>query len=271
MYSAGIGVEKCALLAGLALLALLAVPAAADEFDFAQTGPKPGFDWDDCTFYDVKSEELYEGGWFGITWAIHAKWPGIPNTAGVLFSLHYDGHEVSSLNVCPGEPLLMPGGPVYLQGSESGVQSEFPLSVWGPDATSSGVWLPHSELISFLWVSGYAKNTTPCNNSDVDIDLDVWRIHHVEFSGPHLFGQSAYFYLTGTTLGATWATQVGTGFWVHYTSGDWTWAPQSAFVATQCLVENVAGYGVEHMPEPLSVLLMLFGIGSLLTGPLRRK
>jgi hypothetical protein len=248
-------------------LAGMTVSAAANDIDPAYTGPIAGFDPCDKTFHDVKSPLLTEGQWFGTTWAVHSTLP-LPNTAGVLFDLHYDGHEVSSLNVIPHAGLWMPGGAPCLPGSQSSTQT-VRLSMWVPNAQSSGTWLPQSELLGMFCITGNAKNTFTCNNSDIDITLDIWRIRHIVFPFQY-FEESAYFYLTGTTLSANWATVPGQGNWVHYTGGFTCNVPCSVFVATHCWIENVAGYGIEHMPEPASMVLMLFGVGVCLMGRRRR-
>ncbi len=259
------------LLAAVVALAGLAVPVAASDIDLIRTGPAAGFIPHCKTFEDVKGEPLYESQWFGTTWAAYAVLP-VFNTAGILFNLQYDGHEVSSLTLTPMGSLYLPGASsVYLPGSQSSPQSQFPISMWLPGATSSGTWVPASTLMGMFYVSGHVKNSATANNSDIDIDLDIWRIHHVAIPGPHYFEDSVYVYLTGTQSTAGWARQPGTGIWVHY-SGGWTCSvPNSAFVATHCLIENVAGYGIEHVPEPLSVLIMLLGAGTMLTGRARRQ
>jgi hypothetical protein len=251
-----------------ALAILLAGPAAADDIDLMRTGPYDGFIPPAKTFQDVKSEPLEDSQSFSTTWAIYSIVP-VFNTAGFLFSLDYDGHEMSSLTVTPRPGLWMPDGTVTLPGSESGMRTAR-LSLWVPMAQSSGTWLPGSTLISLFHLAGHAKNTTPCNNSDIDITLDMWRIHHFALAGPHIVGASTMLYLTSPSLSATWATVPGQGYWVHNTTAGFTCAPQSAFVATNFFIENVAGFGIEHVPEPLSVLMMLAGTGALLTGRVRR-
>ncbi len=235
-------------------------------------------------FEDVKSAPLANSGMFSTTWGLHQS--GLaPNYAGMLFNIVYDGHELSHLEVGPAQFHDMWAGPatnptttpyVRLEGSQSVTQSAM-LSVWHTAATNSGTELSPSVLVPFFWLNGYAKNTTPCNNSDIDIYISPWIIYH---AGTQVsartnacyitvyFQASDYQYLSAA---GGWATALGAGTWEHVTSPGSMQVPCSAFYARALGISNVAGYGIEHVPEPASALLMVAGAGSMLVGRKRRR
>jgi hypothetical protein len=191
------------------------------------------------------------------------------NFAGLLFDLTYDGHETSLLNVGPAAPYQMygpTGGPldfIELPGSISESPTVFPMSVWHPNAAQSGTLVESSGMYPLFWVSGHAKNTTPLNNSDIDITISVWQILHIVNSGTYGASPSDYFYMT--MGGQNYEMIPGMGTWVHNTHTI-VFLPASAFVATNAWISNVAGYGIEHVPEPVSLLLLVGGAGALLVG-----
>lgn len=280
----------CAPLALAALLALVAAPAAGQTVPpEIQTGPMAGFiggsDGSGHIYYfeDVKSPPLEDSDFFTTTWALHVSiddFDGRPdgslyNYAGVLFDLIYDGHEASSLTVMPAGPHF--GATYTLVGGGSTSQTAFPLTMWHISAQSTGVTIYPSSLISLFQVSGHATNTTTCfNNSDIDISASMWVILHAEDTITTVVPGSVWAYMLPG--GTAWASQPGQGIWVHIPPNTSPLViPHSAFGAFRTIpdgstvVGNVAGYGIEHVPEPLSALLMLAGTGAMITGRLRRR
>jgi hypothetical protein len=241
------------------LLAGLSAPAVADT-----TGPLPGFLGAPPWFEDVKSPPLTDSDTFGVEWAMHVTF-AFTNYAGVLFDLQYDGSEMSSLVVSPLGPHF---GNIYtLSGSQQSTQVAFPLSVWHPNAVNSGTTVQSSSLVPLFAIEGHAKNTTPANNSDIDISISVWQILHIVSSGTYVVNASDYVYVS--PAGGYAPPLEGT--WLHVSETFTTFIPQSAFVATNAFVNNVAGFGIEHVPEPVSALLLLGGSGALFVGRRRRR
>lgn len=273
MYKAGIVRSWYDGLVAVALLAALAVPVAGDT-----TGPYFGFDPYDWS--DVKSPPLEESQWFGTTWAMHVTW-AFSNYAGFLFDLKYDSHELSYLILGPAGPHVAIEVPDTMglyscweySGSQSFWQTVSPIAVWisPADAQESGMLVSTSALVSLFWIGGSAKNTNYHFNSDIDITISAWQILHlVPFVGPPpLYHLSSNAWVYKTAAGG-WA-QPGTGTWLQVPGSTSTIIVSSAFVATNFWVQNVAGYGIEHVPEPAAVLLMLVGTGAMITGRLRRR
>jgi hypothetical protein len=130
----------------------------------------------------------------------------------------------------------------------------------------SGITLPSSTLIPLFQILGHAKNTTPAYNSDTDINLiGVPFLHNLD-PVTHLTAP-VFGYLTPSLN--TWAVVPGQGVWA--TVGvSWT-IPPSAFFAPIGATVVGPGYGIEHVPEPMSVLLLLAGTGTVLVGRTRRR
>jgi hypothetical protein len=238
------------------VLAVLASGATADS-----TGPIPGYLDQAPWFEDVKSPPLAESDWFAVTWGMHVTY-AFTNYAGLLFDLAYDGAETSVLNVSPAGPHV--GNTYELFGSECGWTVAFPVSVWHPNAVNSGATVNSSSLVPAFFLSGHAKATTTGNNSDIDITASVWQILHIVQSGTYQVAASDWLYLT--MGGVNFESQPMMGTWFHPTSTMQMFIPASAFLATNAWIDNAGGYGIEHIPEPLSALLLMAGAGALVRG-----
>jgi hypothetical protein len=246
----------------------LAMPAVADS-----TGPIQGYDgagW----FEDVKSPLLGESDWWGTTWGMHVTF-AFTNYAGLLFDLQYDSHELSQINVFPaGNHMGIQGaGPgmysmLEFPGSQTEWQTVFPLAAWVSGATQTGMTVSSSGLYPVFGVSFHAKNTDPANNSDIDISASVWQILHIVDSGTYPISPSDYFYKT--EMGYEWELQPGAGYWFHNPVTGSTFIPASAFVATNAWINNVAGFGIEHIPEPAALGLVAAGVAAFVLARRRR-
>jgi hypothetical protein len=228
----------------LALLTALAAPAAADT-----TGPIQGYGGG--TFVDVKSPPLADGETFTATWGIH--FTGTPNYAGLVFVVFYDPSETSALGVAAAGPHFLTFGTAT-------------VTAWHNNAANSGVNPAPSSVLSVFRLTGAAINTTTANNSDVDLLISAWRIIHIPDTTFFTLQMSDLVYVT--PLGFQKEFVPGNGVWSHATFGGTTFITASAFVARQ--ISNVAGYGIEHVPEPISVSLLLAGIGMVAFRPQRR-
>ena len=274
----------------------------AGNIEHSSTGPKDGYisgiagDPKDDFFVDVKTEPLSDGDTFSTTWAMHVRDPEV-NYAGFLFDIIYDGSELSSLSLMPagihvgieipggnaGGPIgmMLPG--IILEGSQAATTVEGPIAVWIDPmaAMDSGISLAASDLIDLVKVSGVVKNTTPANNSDIDIDIIARRIKHVPGDPledppvPVLLMASDFLYITpgvSTSFGHPRAeTGPGWGFWAHVGTTATFFLPPSAFYATSRSLVNMAGLGIEHVPEPAGITIMLIGVGFLAVGWGRRR
>ena len=207
----------------------------------------------------------------------------IPNFAGFRLKVHVlDGTEVSldpnstlgpagTSNpsfVPPTHPQSTPGQSIPVFGT-----------VWDPAAINSGFDLPGSQQLPVAVLDLHAKRTTPLNNSDIDLTVMVWNIHHVN-QGPgstHItLKESDYMYgapnFNPVTLSEfpTDPPAPGQGTWYHVgpTVGGVKTVHLpggigSAFYAT---LAGTVGIGIEHVPEPATGLVLISGVGTLLFG-----
>lgn len=228
----------------VALLTAVAAPAAADT-----TGPTQGYSAG--SFMDVKSPPLTDGETFIATWGIH--FTGTPNYAGLVFVVLYDPGEISALGVAPAGPHFLTFGTAT-------------VTAWHNNAAGSGVNPAASSVLSVFQLTGTAINTTTANNSDVDLSINAWRIIHIPETTLFTLQVSDLIYVT--PLGFQKEFVPGNGVWDHVTFGVTTFITASAFVARQ--ISSIAGYGIEHVPEPISVSLLLAGIGLVAFRPRRR-
>lgn len=260
----------------IAILAVLAMPVAAGT-----VGPITGHTG--CgIFEDVKSPPLATSEPFQTTWALHAV-GAVSNYAGFLFSLTYDSHEMSFLSVH--EVGIHTGGIEYdgglvsgvtFPGSQSGMEMVLPIAVWidPSSAMYSGIPLVTSSLVPLFQVVGHAKNTTTAYNSDVDIVASgLYILHNNEAQSGVPVNIDLWVYVnTGLT---NWTSVPGQGVWVRASSltpASTLFIPQSAFYAfSGCAGVAEAGFGIEHVPEPMSMLMLLSGAGALLVGRRRRR
>ncbi len=252
------------------------------------TGPTNGFDTDADKFVDVKSPPLKESDTWGTLWSIHIndnQGPapgGVSNYAGFLFDLQYDGGEVSSLTMFPSGPhavFSLPGGGVAdtlsFAGSDGNHHTVQPLAVWVDPAVAvgSGTFLPNSQVTSLFFVEFHAKNTTPANNSDLDIHISQLGVirHNVDQGVVVTLQASDWVYLVANQPGASFAP-FGQGTWVHLSDTTIvTNMPPSAFYATARSLGEAASYGIEHVPEPASFGLLIAGAACCAVGRFRRS
>jgi hypothetical protein len=263
-------------LAAVAMLAAFASPVIAGFEDAGAIGPIGGYDGSGW-FYDVKSPPLQYSDAFHTTWALHVsdtQW----HYAGFLFDLTYDGEELSFLSlheVSPHTAIEYDGGGlgsgVTFQGSQNSLQERGPIAVWinTEDAMNSGICVETSQLVGLFQIVGHAKNTTAANNSDIDIWADGWVIKHKSDTVYSFYvPSSVYIYVTDSADG--WETVPGQGMWLHVDTGFTTTIPASAFIAYKSVC-NAAGFGIEHVPEPASIVMLLSGAGVALAGRVRRR
>ena len=227
----------------------------------------------------AKSPPLTEGQVWGGMVQFHVPEP-IPNYAGILFFLTYDSHELSQLRMYPGFPHMgfetatgATGGTLVLPGSSTSPPAPNPIVLWASQASASGVNLQASQLVS-LSVSYTAKNTTPLNNSDTDIVISPWLIRHMQDTLVVTLEESDYVYYPGALFTAngetTTITVGGPGYWSHIYATTIRTLPRSAFVATKAFASSVL-HGIEHVPEPAAMSLIIVGAGSLLAARRRRR
>jgi hypothetical protein len=201
------------------------------------------------------------------------------NYAGFLFDLQYDSHELSQIGIFPAGPHvglevpeamgLHPGW--EYPGSQTEWQTVVPLAVWisPSQAAQSGMTVWSSSMYSLFAVTYHAKNTDPANNSDIDITVSPWQILHIVESGTYHLSASDWVYMTEG--GMYFENYPGYGRWFHVPEGTTSvWIPASAFVATNAWIQNVAGHGIEHIPEPAAIGLVLGGMGLVVLARRRR-
>jgi hypothetical protein len=245
----------------LAALVFAATPALADS-----SGPAEG--WNGVNYGNVKSPPLQNSQMWSTDWAMHITF-AFTNYAGFLFDLHYDGNETSFVKLTPLAPHValespfMPGlhPALSFPGSQSSIQVISPIALWIDPvlAQQSGMLVESSVGYPLFSISGHAKNTTPLNNSDIDVRVSAWQILHIVQSATYHLGSSTWVYLNP---GGGWASQPGQGRWYHWTdSSANVFIPRSAFVATNNFITNTGGFGIEHVPEPAAGVMMLVGVG----------
>ena len=246
-------------LIGSIAVALLAGPVAGDT-----TGPIGG--WNGSFFEDEKTPQLFENDLWGTQWAMHVTY-AFTNYAGFLFELQYDGDEMNSITVTPAGPhtgievptaFLLKNSWVF-PGSQTSPQTVPWIAAWVPEAEGSGISVGVSELIPLVNFTGLAKNTTSANNSDIDVTLNAWQILHIVNTGTFQVQASDWLYLT--RFGNDFQNNPGNGRWFHQTATETIQIPASFFVATDGFIENVAGFGIEHIPTPGAWALIASGLG----------
>jgi hypothetical protein len=242
-------------------VAVLAGPVAGDT-----AGPING--WNGSTFVDVKTPPLGENELWDTQWAMHVSY-AFTNYAGFLFELQYDGHEMNQITMTPvgsHTGLEVPAEfglktSWVFPGSQPGMQTVPWVAAWiNPDlAMGSGITVSQSQLIPVFNISGQAKNTSLINNSDIDITLNAWQILHLVNTGTYQIGASDWLYLT--QHGNDFESNPGNGRWFHQTATQTIQIPASFFVATNAFIQNVAGFGIEHIPVPGAWALIGSGLG----------
>jgi len=200
------------------------------------------------SFVDVKSPILAESDWFATAWGMHVTF-AFTNYAGFLFDLRYDGHELSHIGVTPLPPhvgIEVPDVPGLhpgwdWPGSMTSPQTVVPIAVWiSPgQAMQSGMTVNSTSLVPLFMVTGHAKNTTPANNSDIDITISAWQILHIVQSGSYHITQSDWVYKT--SQGYEWEPFPGYGHWFHALGTTTTRSLESA-VDSRGRLMAAAGY-----------------------------
>jgi hypothetical protein len=244
----------------------------------------PDYVW----FYDVKSPRLEESQNFSTNWILHVSWTAT-NYCGFLIDLQYDGLEMSSITLQPLAPHMWvepPGGGalfsfVGFAGSQPGMTTVSPIAFWinPTQAAGSGMTIHHTDILPMFRVAGHVKAVpnpphSEVVNSDVDITISVWDIWHIAQPGAYTLFPSDWVYKT--IGGMNWEFEPGFGKWIHNPDTVVTFVPASAFIATGMSHSNVAGYGIDHYAaptpiEPLSIILVLGGVGAVVAGRLRQK
>jgi hypothetical protein len=213
------------------------------------------------------------------------KLAGVEHWAGAIMGVHIlDNTEVdvTGISDAAGSFHVEPFGP-----ASDNTQSQMkPFTLWAPNAMASGTAHSDYEIVPIFDITLHAKNTTPTNNSDTDIRLAFWNICHLPpswTSDTIELKRSDWVWAS-----SNWAPTPGdfrlpdplpptatNGHWVHVpftTCIDFTQAvPGSNFIAT---FVNTAKIGIEHVPEPASMCLIVCGFaaaGMALFSRWRRK
>jgi hypothetical protein len=133
--------------------------------------------------------------------------------------------------------------------------------------------LPTSYVLPLFQLTGHAKNTTPANNGDIDIAVSfLGVIQHNTATTVFHFVNSMWMYVVPGAPGTIQWAAPGEGQWVHALGSTSILVPASAFYATNAFYDgNAAGYGIQHLPEPISAGLMLAGLGAVVAGRRRRR
>ncbi len=270
--------HRC-LFRGIVGLVALCVTASA----FGQTGAS----------VDIKSPPLRDSEVWTLPVDFHPS-VDIPNFAGVLMKMHVaDATEVDVDKIIP---VLDPTGTAPPYDEPFGPQSQNQQSVtkwftaWDPNAQQSGIDLPASQNIHAFDIQLRAKNTDAQNNSDIDLTAMVWNIRHLRDTPANSQiitlqpSDWAYGFPGQDPLGLselpTQNPEPGQGVWYHVDPAEWPDGkrlhltaniPGSFFYATQVLAGTAWRIGIEHIPEPVGISLMLSGVGAVGAATLCRR
>ncbi len=248
--------EKMRLLAALAACAV-AGPLMADSI-----GPA-GF-----PFGDFFTPALSASQSTSIPISYHITF-GFPNWAGVRFTANIDPTEANFTGFTPAQGFITTGA----GGS---------ITVWSTNASNSGQSVFSSVPIPLGSLTLHAKGATPLNNGDVDVVFqNVFNIQHVtsvSASATTLFSTATWVYLPPAVPVSQWGQgtppQVGDGVWEHLTAKQqplqlnlsWFWGTSFAFNAGAS-----GGIGIENVPAPASVAILIGGFGALGFARRRRR
>jgi hypothetical protein len=263
-------------------------PAWAQD-DQNRSGPERGlYESDYVWFFDVKSPRLEASQNFATTWILHVS-STATNYCGFLIDLQYDGSEMSFIKLLPLPPHLWiepPGAgglvaSVQFPGSQPGMTTVSPIAFWinPAQAMASGMNIVHTNILPMFRVTGHVKDPgvqppSALGNSDIDITLSVWDIWHIAVPGPYVLYASDWVYKT--VGGNDYEHNPGMGRWFHNPTTTTVILPISVFIATGMAHSNLAGFGIDHYMaptpiEPLSIILVLGGVGAVVAGRLRQK
>lgn len=197
----------------------------------------------------------------------------VVNWAGALMTVHVvDASEVDidslgTFNATGGIDIIPdPFGPH----SENEQSVTKPFTVWDPLAAQSGIIQPVSAQIPVGRITVHAKNSETGGNSDTDIEIKFYNIHHVPpsmessnvitlFPSEWVYGTPDFDPIELSELPSL-PPEPGQGVWYH--AND---------VKTFHLVPGVGSYfyakfvtslgiGIEHVPEPTSLVMLSSGI-----------
>jgi len=250
-------------LAGLALLAFgfgLADRALAEGGVENSTGGG--------VIVDYKTPPLQTSDVIDVPLTFHA--PGlVPNWAGAMIRVHIlDNQEVDvdGITLTDGTAITEPFG-ARSQNEQSAAQQ---FTFWHPSAPNSGVALNQSQMMPVAKLTLHAKNTTPINNSDVDITVGFWNIRHLlpglgsSFihlnASDYMYGTPNFNPVTQSEL-PPFTIEPGGGVWFHVTeaAGKTIHLPAGQGSHYYATFVNTAKIGMEHVPEPAGVVLLVGG------------
>lgn len=195
----------------------------------------------------------------------------IPNFAGLIVQMHVlDAAEVDVDMIIPSDPGIPPITYPFGPRSQNVQSVPMKFTAWLPPdiIQQSGINLVESERIPLFDVQLHAKNTDPINNSDTDIVVNVWNIRHIgPGAGSTIIGLQPSDFVYGNpgtnpiqmSHFPTDPPYPGQGIWYHLTeTKTFHLLPGlgSAFYAT---LATTVGIGIEHVPEPASITLILCG------------
>ena len=251
----------------------------------------------------IKTPPSQHSDTYTIPMAIHgAVQPPGAGWAGGRMSMHVaDNTELDVLGIGPsagmtGATVIDPFGP---QSNNSVSVTKF-FTGWHPSAPFSGINVPpFSQNLPLLNVAIHVKNSTGAN-SDVDATLGFWNIWHIRDNptpGSTIVPLDPSDYilvrdsiqdiaqLHNNNQGSPWFSHYqfptnpanpDTGHWLHVPpnpTGDpyffhLTGGPGSQYYATFL---NFATLGIEHVPEPTSVVLLAAGALCTVIGTIARR
>jgi hypothetical protein len=264
---------------GLAVVAMSTVANAAEMVAISGAVAQEG------TGGNVfKTPPMADSDTLSISWGIHFYGAAPSHWAGVLFKSHVlDGSEVSLTGVtsAPGAlpPAPWPTPPSGAAGQSVSVSGWW----WNTAAPLSGFTPPTSTVVGpvVTWTI-HAMNTTPANNSDVDMSLMFWNIFHIPAgtgSDNVLLQPSDYVWAPGDFVpqpgqpfpsfplpfddpGGRWVHIDFPTSW-HIPAGEGSWYYAQA--------DGTSFLGIEHVPEPATGLLLIGGAGALFASRRARK
>jgi hypothetical protein len=217
-----------------------------------------------------KTAPMNNGDVLTIDWTVHTKF-FVTHWAGVRFRSHVlDPSEVDLLGVTM-YPGLLPQStlPGPFPGT-TGIQATW----WHPAATMSGITMQPSSVINFGRWTIQARNTTPANNSDVDMSAWASSIIHLgsQVSQVITLFPSWYIWATSSfepTPGEPFPENPphpdqGIGHWVHLGFTVQYHATPLHGSGFYSMPIGGATLGIEHVPAPGVWMMMLVSGGVLL-------
>jgi hypothetical protein len=247
--------------------------------------------------------ELPDAGWAGVRVKIHVLDPTEVDVDSIIAAPGY-------LIRYPGSPSPLPGLPPGLYpavpdpfGPRSNNVGSVPLimTLIHPLANQSGINPPASHLENLFNLVVHAKNTNAGGNSDIDVTFmfeDIWhtRTRTVPGSTQVHFPNSVrkwsfsnvtddplsweQFHITQPPFNSMYAMPEGppiedpNGHWAHIPGSHFFHnfpgvVPGSNFFAY--MAATVLGLGIEHVPEPVSIVLVGLGVACAMMGVFSRR